>query len=93
MSQASPVLNGGTAVEELIPLTLLRAGQSARISQVFGASDLVHRLHEMGLRAGVQIEMIRPGNPCLVRLDGCKLGFRGDEATRVLVCACGAESW
>ena len=34
---------------ELIPLTLLRPGQAARVDQVLGSGDLVHRLREMGL--------------------------------------------
>jgi hypothetical protein len=29
--------------------------------------------------------MIRPGSPCIIRLEGRKLGFRTDEFARVLV--------
>jgi Fe2+ transport system protein FeoA len=39
----------------------------------------------MGLRGGAEIEMMQAGSPCIIRLDGHKLCFRDDEATRVLV--------
>ena len=70
---------------ELIPLTLLRPGQAARVDQVLGSGDLVHRLREMGLRRGAEIEMIRPGSPCIIRLDGHRLGIRSDELAGILV--------
>ncbi len=78
---------------ELIPLALLRAGQTARVGQVFGPVDLVHRLREMGLRDGAEVEMVRPGSPCLIRVGGQKLGFRGDEVTRVLVSTRHGGAW
>lgn len=61
------------------------AGQKGRIDQVLGDVDQVHRLRELGLRDGVEIEMLQPGSPCIVRLAGHKLCFRGNEATNVLV--------
>lgn len=70
---------------DLIPLTLLRPGQRARVLQIVGFNELVHRLHEMGLRAGVEVEMIGVGSPCLVRLNGLKLGLRAEELSGVLV--------
>jgi hypothetical protein len=30
--------------------------------------------------------MIRPGSPCIIGLDGQRLGFRGDDLARVLIC-------
>jgi ferrous iron transport protein A len=70
----------------LVPLTLLRAGQSGRIGEVVGGGGVVHRLREMGLRAGALVEVIRSGSPCIVRLDGRqKLCVRSDEMTGVLV--------
>ena len=44
------------------------AGQTAVVESVLGGSDELHRLREIGLRDGATVEMIRPGNPCLVRL-------------------------
>lgn len=70
---------------ELIVLGLLAAGQSAVVESVMGASDAAHRLREIGLRDGATVQMIRPGNPCLIRLDGLKLGLRSDALASVLV--------
>lgn len=69
----------------LVPLTLLRAGQRGRVGAVMGAGGVVDRLREMGLRAGVLVEMIRSGSPCILRLDGQKICVRSDEMTGVLV--------
>lgn len=70
---------------EPVPLSLLRAGQSAFIDQVMGQADHVQRLEEMGMRAGTSVEMVQPGSPCIVRLGGSKLCFRDSEAMSVLV--------
>ena len=70
---------------ELILLGLLSAGQSAVVETVMGASDDAHRLREIGLRDGATVQMIQPGNPCLVRLGGHKLGLRSDALASVLV--------
>jgi ferrous iron transport protein A len=72
-------------VHELIPLTLVPDGQLAAVEQILGLPEHVHRLHEMGLRDGTTIEMIRCGSPCIIRLAGQRLCFRADEALSVLV--------
>lgn len=69
----------------LIPLHTLCAGQSAIIRQLLGKPDDVRRLEELGLRAGETVEMVNPGSPCIIRLAGAKLCFRGAELFQVLV--------
>lgn len=73
-------------MSEPIPLMLLAAGQTARIDQLLGLPDQVHRLEELGLRTGAVVEMLQPGAPCIVRLAGHRLCFRADELTQILVC-------
>jgi ferrous iron transport protein A len=75
----------GAHEEPMVPLMFLRAGQSAEVGAVLGGSDLVHRLRELGLRSGAEVQMVRPGTPCLIRLGGQKLGIRADELANVLV--------
>ena len=70
---------------ELIPLTMLGDGRSARVDQVLGRGDLVHRLCEMGLRGGAEVEMVCRGCSCIIRLGGQKLGLRSDELSCVMV--------
>jgi len=52
---------------------------------VTGQPEQIHRLEELGLRGGAAIEMVQTGSPCIIRLAGNKLCFRGDEVMRVLV--------
>ena len=75
----------------LIPLHSLAPGQSAVIRELLGKPDDVRRLEEMGLRAGESVEMIDSGAPCIVRLAGAKLCFRGSELFQVLVATPGVE--
>lgn len=69
----------------MIPLHLLPAGETARIAEVFGHPEFVHRLDEMGLRVGTQIEMVKAGSPCIVRLDDQRLCFRPEDCSGILV--------
>jgi ferrous iron transport protein A len=68
-----------------IPLTLLRRGEVANVQQLVGAPELVRRLHELGVRSGALIEIVRGGSPCIIRVEGTTLCFRHDEQVRVLV--------
>ena len=72
-------------MDELIPLGDLAAGQAARIHSIRGHAGHVHRLEEFGLRRGTQIEMFRPGNPCIIRMAGNKVCLRADAKLHVLV--------
>ena len=72
-------------LDAAIPLDRLPAGHHARVAAVLGAPEHVHRLAEIGLCPGRQLEMIRPGCPCIVRLGGMRLCLRCDDALSVLV--------
>jgi len=65
----------------------MNPGQTARIGQLVGPPDAVHRLEELGLRLGAEVEMVQSGAPCMIRLEGHKLCFRESEALQVLVTA------
>jgi ferrous iron transport protein A len=70
---------------DIIPLNHLPTGQLAAVTNVMGQAEAVHRLEELGLRCGAEIEMVQHGSPCIVRLAGQKLCLRADELFRVLV--------
>jgi Fe2+ transport system protein FeoA len=70
---------------DTLPLQLLAAGQRARIDQLLGHPEEVHRLQELGMRVGTSIEMLQSGSTCIVQLDGARLAFRDHEGFRVLV--------
>ena len=72
-------------MKHLIPLQSLQVGESAQIHEIVGQPELVHRLRELGFHDGAQLELIQNGSPCLVRLDGQKIGLRADDMISVLV--------
>jgi ferrous iron transport protein A len=72
-------------VGEAVPLNWLRRGEVANVLQLVGAPESVRRLHELGIRSGALIEIVRGGSPCIVRIEGSTLCFRDDEQVRVLV--------
>lgn len=71
--------------ETLVPLDLMKAGECASIVELTGDSSQVHRLQEMGLRAGTMIRMLKPGAPCLVALDDKRLSLRLNSLLCILV--------
>jgi len=72
-------------VPDLVPLTMLRAGQVADVRQVVGQPEQVRRLEELGLRGGARLEMVRSGSPCIVRVAGSTFCFREGELLSVIV--------
>lgn len=68
-----------------IPITLLAAGQVAHVTFVLGSGPQIERLKELGLRDGAEVEMVRTGSPCILRLGNQRLGFRLDELSSILV--------
>ncbi len=72
-------------MDDSIPLEFLAVGQAAFVTAIVGHHDTVHRLDEIGLRAGIEVEMVQAGRPCIVRVGGQRLCLRADELLRVLV--------
>lgn len=70
---------------EMIPLVHLSTGAVAQVDQLVGQPHEIHRLEELGLRHGAQVEMVRRGSPCIIRLAESRLCFRPSEAMGVLV--------
>jgi ferrous iron transport protein A len=78
-------MSSDNPADQMIPLSMLAAGDSAVIQSVMGNAELVRHLAEIGIRFGALLEMVRPGSTCILRLDGTKLCVRGDELFQVLV--------
>jgi Fe2+ transport system protein FeoA len=74
-----------SGTRNLLPLELLSAGETAIICEIDGQPELVARLHEMGLRPGCRVKMVRPGPACVVAINNYRLAFRGGEAAFVIV--------
>lgn len=72
-------------MHDLIPLQMVGAGKRARIEELVGSADHVHRLEEMGLRRGTDFQVVRSGSPCIVQVAGNKLAIRDADLFGVLV--------
>jgi Fe2+ transport system protein FeoA len=78
----SPAVNPSGQV---MPLDHLAPGESGTILEIDGQADHVHRLHEMGLRPGRAVRMVRSGGACIVAVGNHRFGFRGADAALILV--------
>jgi len=45
----------------------------------------VQALAELGVRVGCRLQLLRPGSPCLVQIEGSRLSLRGDDSLQILV--------
>ena len=75
-------------VQDCIPLQQLANGQTAEVAQLVGHADSVSRLGAIGIRAGANIQMVRSGRACIVRVGGSKLCLRPSQYVDVLVRPC-----
>ena len=72
----------GTALDQ-IPI-----GCSVRVHSVVGEDPIARRLGELGIRAGVEIEVLKRaplGDPTLFELCGYQLCLRRSESARIRV--------
>lgn len=69
----------------LLPLELLRPGEWADVADVQGEAAWVGRMAELGIRAGSRLQLLQPGSPCMLRIDGARLSLRGDTGALILV--------
>lgn len=67
------------------PLYTLRSGDVALIYGVKTELPVGKRLADLGFISGARIEMIRPGRPCIVRINGTRVGVGRAYQERVLV--------
>ena len=69
----------------VVPLDFLQAEESGLIAEVVAPGEWTHRLQELGLREGVAIRMVKPGEPCILALDGHRFSYRCDPSTMIMV--------
>lgn len=69
-------------------LAQLETGQSGRVLQVVGTSEVSRRLLEMGITPGEEIRLLRAaplGDPLEFELRGYRLSLRRSEAEQIEV--------
>jgi ferrous iron transport protein A len=76
---------GQAAMNVLLPLELMRAGEWAEVVEVFGDPAWVGRMAELGLRPGCRLQVLGAGSPCLLLVNGSRLCLRAEQAMQILV--------
>ena len=74
--------------KDLVPLDTLPLGSRCRIVAVDENSESLLRLMEMGLTPGAEVTLEREApffSPLSLRLTGCTLAVRREDARRILV--------
>jgi len=66
-----------------IDLPCLRAGEIGTVLEVDASPAARKRLADMGFIRGAQLEMLRPGSPCIVRIDGACVGLGNGHQKRI----------
>ncbi len=64
-------------------LNTLARGQSAKIATVHAHEDSAKRLADMGFIHGASVQMLRPGNPCIIRIERSRIGLGADHQSTI----------
>ena len=70
---------------DTIPLELLQRGEQADVADVQGEPGWVHRMAELGIRAGSRLRVLQPGAPCVLMIGESRLTVRGDHLFQIFV--------
>lgn len=73
--------------ETSLPINRLPKGACGLIRTVENAEELT-RLQSMGLCIGRRVEIIKPGDPLIVRVFGSRIGLSARMAAHILVEPC-----
>ena len=63
----------------------LPSGARGVVQHIEGSDDAFHRLMAMGLCVGREIQIVRQGNPLIVRFLNARVGVSGRIAKHILV--------
>ena len=66
-------------------LNEIPSGTRAVVQRIDAADDAMQRLMAMGLCVGREIEVVRQGNPLILRILGARIGVSGRLARHVVV--------
>ena len=63
----------------------LRTGDVGIVERIADNRGAAKRLADMGFIRGARLEMVRPGAPCIVRIDGTCLGLGQAHQASILL--------
>lgn len=76
---------------DVVALDQLKRGDCAQVVSVEADSNDIQRLQAMGLCAGRNIELIKQGDPMILRVFASRVGVSRRLGERVMVRACGGH--
>ncbi len=76
---------------KIVPLDQLELGLCAEVKRVEADDDDTLRLMAMGVCAGRTIELVKQGDPMILRLFGTRIGVSRRLGEKVLVDVCSQE--
>ena len=87
--KADPLTDPHQAADRLSPLTEARAGERLCVRSVAGSPTFLRRMMDLGLRAGIPIEIVHK-NPAgvVVRLDGMRMAISPAAGRHIFVTPC-----
>jgi len=87
-SLSEPLAEPAVGAELSIPLDELPPGCCGQVTRVDAADDDLHRLQAMGVCQGRRVELVKAGDPLILRVYGSRLGISARLASMILVEAC-----
>ncbi|QDU59241.1 FeoA domain protein [Planctomycetes bacterium Pan216] len=72
-------------MSQVVPLDLMRTGESGQIVDLCGDERLISQLAEKGMRQGSTIVVLQEGNPLVCLVDRTRLTLRADGLVEILV--------
>ncbi len=66
-------------------LPTLTAGQTGIVDRISAGQSLSKRLADLGFVRGARLEMIRPGVPCIVGIEGTRVGLGWAHQASILL--------
>lgn len=74
-----------------IPLPQLLPGQCAVVRRVESESEEIQRLKTLGLCVGRRVEVVRAGDPLIIKIFGSRIGISASLASRVWLELCSPD--
>ncbi|MGC9944358.1 MAG: FeoA family protein [Verrucomicrobiota bacterium] len=85
MTLSLPTPNAGTRLNQLLP------GQCAVVRHVESESEDIQRLKMLGVCVGRRVEIVKAGDPLIIRIFSSRIGISASLATRVWLEVCTPE--
>lgn len=92
-ANGAPLIGGGTRLSplpEARPLPRWNTGLCGIVVRIDAADEDAQRLQAMGVCVGRRVELLKAGDPLILRVLGTRLGVSARLAERVIVAGCDA---